>query len=204
MCPLTWFSWSNNNNIPDSQFEVVTARVGWTSAGLVAFFDVKDASVQTVNMKDPSQAINQVYQGDSIELYISSSDTVTGLTGTDNNTLHITVPANGPGVLVKTTSGPTAAHTALPTTEYAQAVTATGYAIELKLPWPGGTPGAGTRVRFDLGLNSADTNCSGVGDMRDAQLLFYLGTVGGTSTCSSGPDAWCDDRTWCSTTLAAQ
>ena len=190
--------------LPSFQFGVANAAVKRTSAGLVAFFDVKDASVQTVNMKDPSQAINQVYQGDSIELYISSSDTVTGLTGTDNNTLHITVPANGPGVLVKTTSGPTAAHTALPTTEYAQAVTATGYAIELKLPWPGAAPSSGTKVRFDLALNSADTNCSGIGDMRDGQLLFYLGSVGGTSTCSSGPDAWCDDRTWCSTTLAVQ
>jgi hypothetical protein len=40
--------------------------------------------------------------------------------------------------------------------------------------------------------------------MRDGQLLFYLGSVGGTSTCLSGPDARCDDRTWCSTTLAEQ
>jgi hypothetical protein len=192
---------NNYNNIPNSQFETVTAQVGWTQAGIVAFFDVKDTSVQTVNMKDAGAAIDKAYQGDSIELFISSSDNLTGLTASDNNALHITVPANGPGVVVKTSGGGSAAHTAMAAAQYAQSTTSTGYAIELKLPWPGGAaPSAGAKVRFDLALNSADTNCSGVDDMRDAQLVFYVGQVGNTS-CPSGADAWCDDRTWCSTTL---
>ena len=193
---------NNNNNIPDSQYELVTARVGWTQAGLVAFFDVKDASVQTVNMKDAGQAISKAYQGDSLEIFISSTDNLTGLTATDNNALHITIPANGPGVLVKTASGGSVTHTALPAAQFAQATTGTGYAIELKLPWPGGgAPSAGGKVRFDLALNSADTNCTGVEDMRDAQLILYRGTVGSTTCPNNTPDAWCDDRTWCSTTL---
>jgi cytoskeletal protein RodZ len=192
---------NNYNNVPNSQLEIVTAKVAWSSAGLSAFFDVADTSVQTVNMADATQAIAKVYQGDSIELYISSSDTLTGLTGTDNNTLHVTVPANGPAVTVKATSGGAATHTALPTAQYSQATTSTGYAIELRLPWPGSAPGAGTRIRFDLALNSADKSFGNVDDMRDAQLLFYLGTTGGTTTCSGAADAWCDDRTWCSTSL---
>jgi len=189
------------NNIPDSQFEIVTAKVAWSAAGLSAFFDVADTSVQTVNMADPSQAIDRLYVGDSIELYISSSDAVTGLTGTDGNALHVTVPANGPAVSVKATSGSAATHTELPAAQYAQATTSTGYAIELKLPWPGSAPSAGTRIRFDLALNSADKTFGNLDDMRDGQLLFYLGTTGGATSCSGAADAWCDDRTWCSTLL---
>jgi hypothetical protein len=94
----------NYNNVPLSQFETVTGQVAWSSAGFSAFFDVKDASVQTVNMKDPSQAINKAYQGDSIEIMISSNNNVTGLTGTDNNTLHVIIPANGPAISTKTSN----------------------------------------------------------------------------------------------------
>ena len=190
----------NYNNVPDTQFEVVTARVAWGMDGFHAFFDVADSSVQTVNMADPTQAIDKVYQGDSIEVFITSSDAVTGLTGTDNNSLHVTVPASGPAVSVKTSAGGAAVHATLPTAQYAQLTTSTGYAIELKLPWPGGAPASGARVRFDLALNSADSIFGTVDDMRDAQMVYYLGT-GGATTCPGGAEAWCDDRVWCSTPL---
>ncbi len=193
---------NNYNNIPDSQYELVTARVGWTPEGFVAFFDVKDGSVQTVSMKDPGQAVGKAYQGDTLEVFVSSSDNLTGPTASDNQALHITIPASGPGVQVKTASGGSATHSELPAAQYAQSTTASGWAVELKLPWPGGgSPSAGSKIRFDLALNSADTNCSGVDDMRDAQLIFYRGTVGSTTCPNNSPDAWCDSRTWCSTTL---
>ena len=121
-------------------------------------------------------------------------------TANDNNALHIIVPANGPAVVAKASSGGGATHTALAEGQYKQATTSAGYAIELKLPWPGGAPSGGSKVRFDLALNSADTNCSGVDDMRDAQLILFLGTPSPT-TCPGGVDAYCDDRAWCSTTL---
>lgn len=191
---------NNINNIPDSQFETVTARVGWTATGIVAFFDVKDASIQTVNMKDPGQAVAKAYQGDSIEFFVSSTDALTGLTATDSTALQLTIPANGPAAQVKTAAGGSPTQTALPAAQYAQTTTPTGYAIELKLPWPGAAPSAGAKIRFDLALNSADTNSSGVDDMRDAQLVYYLGTVSNTTCPNNTPDVWCDDRTWCSTT----
>ncbi len=175
--------------------------MGWTQAGIVAFLDVKDASVQTVNMKDPGQAVAKAYQGDSIEFFVSSTDALTGLTGTDNTALQITVPASGPAAQVKTASGGSPTQTALPQAQYAQSTSSTGYTIELKLPWPGGAPSAGAKIRFDMALNSADTNCSGVDDMRDGQLIFYLGTVSNTTCPNNTPDVWCDDRTWCSATL---
>ncbi len=196
---------NNYNNVPLTQFETVTGRVAWSSAGFSAFFDVADTSVQTVNMADPSQAISKTYQGDSLEIMISSNNNVTGLTGTDNNALHVIIPANGPAVSVKTSNNggsSSGTPTALPAGQYKQAVTSTGYAIEVQLPWPGGAPNSGTQVRFDLALNSADSTFGSIDDMRDGQLSYYVGTVGGTSTCQ-GTDTvpFCDDRAWCTTSL---
>jgi hypothetical protein len=191
--------------------EVATVRIGWSSSGIHAFIDVQDASVQTVEQADPTQAITQVYQGDSIELMISSSNTVTGLTGNDTNTLHVIVPASGPAVSVKTSDSNGSSQgtqTALSTSVYAQKITSTGYSIELELPWPGNnSPAAGATVRFDMSLNSADSNFTSISNMRDGQLVYYLGTVTGTTTCEGlpGTDApiepFCDDRAWCATLL---
>jgi hypothetical protein len=188
--------------------EVAMVRVAWSAEGLHAFIDVQDASVQTVNAVDPSQAISKVYQGDSIELMISSSNSITGLTGTDSNTLQVIVPASGPAVSGKTSNVNGSSQgtlVALASSEYAQKITPTGYAIELNLPWPGNnSPAAGATVRFDISLNSADKTFGSVDDMRDGQLIYYLGTVSGTTTCQGTPDGtvpFCDDRTWCSTPL---
>jgi hypothetical protein len=197
---------NNYNNVPLSQFETVTGQVAWSSAGFSAFFDVKDASVQTVNMADATQAIGKIYQGDSIEIMISSNNNVTGLTGTDNNSLHVIIPADGPAVSVKTSNSSGASsgtHTALLSSQYAQVKTGTGYAVEVQLPWPGGTPSVGAQIRFDLSLNSADKIFGTIDDMRDGQLLYYVGTVSGTTTCQSkeGTVPFCDDRTWCATSV---
>jgi hypothetical protein len=185
--------------------EVATFQVAWSAAGLHVFVDVQDKSVQTVQMADPTQALTKTYQGDSIELLFSSSNTVTGLTGTDTNTLHVQIPASGPAVSVKTSNVSGASQgtsAALPAAQYAQKITPTGYAIEALLPWPGSKPNMGTTIRFDLTLNGADTNFSTVDDMRDGSLYYHLGTVA-NSTCQSndGTVPYCDDRTWCATPL---
>jgi hypothetical protein len=107
--------------------------------------------------------------------------------------------------LVKTTSSngsTTIAHSAWSASQYKQLKTATGYAIEAQLPWPGSAPVIGAQVRFDIGLNSADKSFGGVDDMRDGQLIYYVGQVA-TSSCqtSDGTVPFCDDRTWCTTLL---
>jgi len=181
--------------------EDATVKVAWSSAGLAVFVEVADASVQSVNSVAANQAIDKVYQGDSIELFLASSNDVNGLPGSDPNALHVTIPADGPAVLVKDTStGVT--HSAWQVSQYKQVKTATGYAIEAQLPWPGSAPGTGALVRFDIGLNSADKTFGTVDDMRDGQLLFYVGQVATTSCQSSdGTVPFCDDRTWCTTLL---
>jgi hypothetical protein len=211
MCSLPAFQFTaqdaakllNFNNVPPSQFEVATLRVGWAPDAFHVFVDVADKSVQTVQMVDPAQAIAKVYQGDSIELFISASNNLTGLTGKDANALHVIIPASGPAVSVKTddsSGGSSGRHSELPTAQYKQALTPSGYVIEAMLPWPGGVaPSAGTTVRFDVGLNSADKTFGAVDDMRDGQMLFYVGSVTGNTTCqgSDGTVPYCDDRTWC-------
>ncbi len=188
--------------------EVATVRVAWSAAALNVFIDVLDASVKTASQVDATQQISKIYQGDSIELMISSSNTLTGLTSADNNTLHVTVPAAGPAVSVKTSNSGGAsqgAYTPLPTDQYAQKLTATGYAIEMRLPWPGGAPTAGATVRFDMALNSADSTYTNVDDLRDGQLIYYIGTVATTTCQGTGGDGnvpFCDDRLWCSTTVS--
>jgi hypothetical protein len=194
---------NNYNNIPDSQFESIVARVAWSPLGLHAFFDVTDASVQSVNTVPgvtADQALTKSYQGDSIEIYISSNNTLTGLTSTDNNSLHVIVPATGPAVSVKTDSSGAGTPTALPADQYKQAKTSGGYAIEVLLPWPGGAVTGGSQVRFDLAFNSADSTFGGVDDMRDAQVIYYIGTVD-KPACGSTAEPYCDDRLWCATTL---
>ena len=206
MCSLPYFLLNaqnaakvlNYNNVPVSQFESATVRIAWDSAGFHAFVEVQDSSVQTVNMADASQAIAKSYLGDSIELYLSSNNNVTGLTSRDSNTLHLIIPANGPAVSVKDT-GSAGTPTALPTSQYAQATTSTGYAIEVLVPWPGGTPSSGSAIRFDMNINSADNSFSSVDQMRDGQLVYTIGAVSGATTCQTadGTVPWCDDRTWC-------
>ena len=187
--------------------EVLTARVAWSDAGIHAYFEVADASIQVVYTADATQAIDQAYQGDSVELMVSSSDSVTGLTGTDSNSLHVIIPASGPAISTKasnnngTTQG---AAVALPSTQYMQASTSSGYSIEVQLPWPGGSaPAPGSTIRFDLALNSADSTFGSVTDMRDGQLVYHLEAVD-NSTCqgTDAPAPYCDDRTWCPATVA--
>jgi len=105
--------------------------------------------------------------------------------------------ATGPAVVVTVTNTSGTSYTELPAEQYKTTTTDTGYAIEALIPWKGSTPSSGAKVYFDLALNIADTNCSGVDDMRDAQMILHQGSVEQTS-CPGGAEAWCDDRTWCS------
>jgi len=188
----------NFNSVPTSQFETATARVAWDAAGFRAYVEVQDTSVQTMKMADATQATSKAYMGDSIEFFFSSNPNVTGLTSSDSNTVHIIIPASGTAVSVKDT-GSSGTPTALPATQFAQATTSTGYAVEVLIPWPGSAPSSGSAIRFDMALNSADTSFASVDKMRDGQLIYYIGTLSGSSTCqtSDGTVPWCDDRTWC-------
>ena len=50
-----------------------------------------------------------------------------------------------------------------------------------------------------MALNSADKTFTSVDKMRDGQLVYYIGSLSGSTTCQSsdGTVPWCDDRIWC-------
>jgi hypothetical protein len=54
-----------------------------------------------------------------------------------------------------------------------------------------------------MALNSADKSFASIDKMRDGQLVYYVGTLSGTTTCQTadGTVPWCDDRTWCQANL---
>jgi hypothetical protein len=158
--------------------------------------------VQSVAMKDPGAATERPYQGDSVELYFTSNDTVTGAPGGDSGASQITFGATGPAVavMVTNTGGISTTYTELPEAQYKTVTTDKGYAIEALIPWKGSAPSSGAQVHFDLALNIADTDCNGVDDMRDAQMVLHQESVSDQTSCPGDAEPWCDDRTWCSPT----
>ena len=104
---------------------------------------------------------------------------------------------------MKTTNsgGLATAYTELSQEQYKAVETDAGYAIEALIPWQGDAPSGEAKVRFDLAVNTADTNCSGVDDMRDAQMVLQQSSVSEPTSCPGGAEPWCDDRTWCVATL---
>jgi hypothetical protein len=135
-------------------------------------------------------------------LFFSSSTSVSGLTYTDSNTLHVIV--SPPIAQISKDSASTGTQTSLPTSQFVTGTDSTGYFVELNLPWPGTAPAASAQIKFDLQLNVAD-GPMGVSEsyVRDAQAVLYLGSYSSstTSCASSAVQPFCDDRLWCTTTL---
>lgn len=174
--------------------ERVVARVAWDAAGIHAFIRGYDITFLPGTSTQP-------WNGDGIELMFSSSTAVTGLTSIDTNTLHVIVTP--PIAEISKDTSSTGALTPLPAGQYATGSDASGYWIELSLPWPGTAPAAGSQIKFDFQLNAADGPSSDYYDsyVRDAQAIFTQGPVTSSTCGSSTIFPFCDDRTWCTTTL---
>jgi hypothetical protein len=184
-----------NNGTGKSYAERAVARIAWDAAGIHAFIRVYDSTFKPA----PS---TELWNGDGIELFFSSSTSVTGLTYNDSNTLHVIV--SPPIAQISRDSSSTGTQTSLPASQFVAGTEATGYFVELNLPWPGAAP-ADAQIKFDLQLNAAD-GTTGASDqyVRDAQSVLYLGSYSSTTTsCSTtSVQPFCDDRLWCTTTLA--
>ncbi|HEY5956734.1 MAG TPA: sugar-binding protein [Polyangiaceae bacterium] len=172
--------------------ERATYRIGWSASTIHAYVEVVDPSV------NPNNNPADIWNGDSVEFMISTSRDVTGLTSTDANTLHV-IANSVIGVTVKA-SGNSGAHTQITDgTLFKTHATATGYAMELKMPWPGGqTITSGTSIYFDAALNASRIGSSG----RVAQALLFQAPTPTPTTCTgTGNDIapFCDDRMWCPT-----
>jgi hypothetical protein len=182
-----------HNGTGKSYAERAVTKIGWDAAGLHAFIRVHDTTFTAANP-------GELWNGDGVELMFSSSTAVTGLTSADKNTLHVIV--SPPVAKYSLDYGSTGDHFPLPEGQAVSGSDATGYWVELNLPWPGTVPSAGGQIKLDMQLNAADGK-GGAGEsyVRDAQAILYLGSATSSSCSSASPQPFCDNRLWCTTTL---
>ena len=176
--------------------ERAQARVAWDAAGIHAFIRVIDPKFV------PAKDLATIYNGDGIELLFTT--TTSGLTGgtSQDSGLAMHVIVSPPFAARSKANGTDGTQEALPASQFSAGTESTGYKVELNLPWPGTPPTAGSQIKFDMELNSADGNStSGDAGPRDAQAILSLGSDPGSSPCGGELFPYCDDRLWCSTTL---
>jgi len=176
--------------------EKATFKVAWSPTHVQVHVEVIDPSVNA--NKNPSE----IWNGDGVEFMISTNSNVTGLTSSDANTLHV-IANSTIGVTVKA-SGNSGNHSQISDASQFKAITTSrGYAIEVKLPWPGGvTVTSGTAIYFDAAINSARLNSADSSSPRVAQALLYQSSNTTNTSCTgTGNDVapFCDDRLWCPT-----
>lgn len=190
----------NNNKVQSGATTDFTqkavAKVAWSSEAFHAYVEVIVKPVRS------NSSVDRIWDGDSIELMVTTNGNATGTTVDDANALHV-IANNAIAVTVKSTSE-SGTHTQINDTNRAWVgYTDNGYAVELNLPWPNSAaPKDGASVRFEMALN-VDTESVDPGVWgRDAQAVLALETISGTSTCSATPPTpFCDERLWCSTQL---
>jgi hypothetical protein len=176
--------------------ERATIKVAWSANALHAFIEVSDSSVNS------NTSVADIWNGDAVEIMISTTQDLHGLTSVDKNT---TIHVIGNAVLGVTVSasGESASHTQISdASAYKGQTTSTGYAVELQLPWPAGTKlAASTPIYFDAALNSARRNADGTSPRNAQALLYQLSSSTSTSCTGTGDNIapFCDDRLWCKT-----
>jgi hypothetical protein len=176
--------------------EKATFKVAWSATMLHAHVEVVDPSV------NPNNNPTDIWNGDGVEIMISTSNAVTGLTSSDSNTLHV-IANSTIGVTVKA-SGSSGQHTQITDPKMFKAITTSqGYAVELQMPWPNGvTVASGTSIYFDAAINSARLNTTDNTAPRLAQAILFQSTNTSNTSCTgTGNDIapFCDDRLWCPT-----
>jgi hypothetical protein len=176
--------------------ERAQARVAWDAAGIHAFIHVIDPKFV------PATALDTIYNADGVELLFTT--TTSGLSGgtSQDSGLAMHVIVSPPFAARSKANGTNGTQEALPADQFSASAENAGYKVELQLPWPGTPPTAGSQIKFDMELNSADGNSTpGDAGPRDAQAILYLGADPGGSPCGGEIFPYCDDRLWCSTTL---
>ena len=176
--------------------ERALARVAWDSSGIHAFIHVVDPKFV------PATDLGTIYNADGIELLFSS--TTSGLSGgtAQDSGLAMHVIISPPLAVRSQATGSNGNQVALDPSLFKADTESTGYKVELDLPWPGTPPAAGSQIKFDMELNSADgVSTNGDAGPRDAQAILYQGSDPGDSPCGGELFPYCDDRLWCSTPL---
>jgi hypothetical protein len=197
-CEVGGVSWSNVDGDwvvpmvpPDAGKVRVHMKVAWSAAGLHAFVAVDDPVI----IVDPGATT--LYQGDSIELYLAGFGKLTGKYDTTNDVGAIQIviappngaaPAHSQIFLTSTPSGP------LDSTKYAAVLTASGYAVEVAIPWSdlhGMGIKSGSTVGFDIAVNSKWDAAT------EHVFSVWRRKVPPMTSCGGDASPSCDDRVWC-------
>jgi hypothetical protein len=172
--------------------EEITFRAAWSTAAFHFHAHIVDPMI-CVNSD-----LTGLYNGDELELFVAGGTdfTVTYPTGTSANAISIGIsPARGTipsrAVLYRNQT-----RTAFDQQYWATRLTADGWEVEVRLPWPGTLmpAAAGATLGFQLGLSMAEVQ--GGNRVEFATLPIPTG-VTGTTCPQNHAMPWCDDRTWC-------
>lgn len=172
---------------------VVWTRIAWSPVALHIHVRVDQASVFAPT------ATEDIWDGDSIELFVSGAATLTGAypSTSDPGTFQIIAAPPGATAARARISGSV---TYLDPAHFAGRLTATGYELELRIDWADleTTPASGKHIGFDIGVDVRQTS----GSARKIQSFFGYNPVAGSTSCgATTAHPSCDDRTWCTPAL---
>jgi hypothetical protein len=178
-------------------------RVGWSDVGLHFHARVMQARVA------PPMGGSQIFQGDTVEVFASASSSLDGGYGPGQDPALqalVAAPVEGQPPVSEQATSATGATVALDPTQCAARLVPGGYEVELALPWSviAGRaivpPPAGSRIGFDVLVD-----VQGLDGMRLFQSYLSYNLPPSPSPCptplASTPEAFCDDRTWCTPIL---
>jgi Cys-rich repeat protein len=199
-----------NSNLPHS----MVVRTAWSTEAFHLYAEVTDPEVVT------NPEIEYLWSGDTVELFLAPQ-------GPDKLTGRFTGRTDGVQLLIAppTSANPTRAARLywMPSQDnpehfvqvreplssgYVARATATGYAVEARLPWSMFGPRTpaiknGSAIAFDVGFSTANNQTiTNDGDGREGAVVLHAGETSGVNTCDGDQVPWCNSTTWCPVELA--
>lgn len=199
-----------NSSLPHS----MVVRAAWSTEAFHLYAEVQDPQVVT------NAEIEYLWSGDTVELFLAPQ-------GPDKLSGHFTGRTDGVQLLIAPPTADNPARAArlywMPSQDnpehfvqvreplasgYAARATATGYAIEARLPWSMFGPRTpaiknGSSIAFDVGFSTANNeSISNPNDGREGAVVLYAGETSNVNTCDGDQVPWCNSTTWCPVELA--
>ncbi len=173
---------------PTTTTTEATVRVAWDSTALRIHVHVEDALV--------AHSVGSSYDGDNVQIFVSSVPPSSGVQYTDYASQltivpQVSLPSATPAWFEEYGGGYTGTQPA-----WASRLVTGGYEVEMEWAWRGSVPTAGSQISFDLQVGVANTATG----QRDYEYAIRLNPVGTGSLCGT-PAPWCDTRHWCTPTL---
>lgn len=186
--------------VPGGANTVTKIRVAWSSYGLHAHFGVKDDKPLVYAGTDGA-----LFLGDSVEIYLAGTDALTGTydgSTSDKGAVQIVIaPPDATTPTRATYFYMGAANGSPPSDRWAARVVTGGYEIEVRIPWAD-LFATGVVAGRKIALTIATNNKYDATKTHAFSTFQVKSPYPTPSTCSGSVQAFCDDRIWCTPTLA--